>query len=299
MKRRDFLKTTVLGSTALAVPGLIFGNESVPKGKILYFDLSTEWEHPPTVDEEDGTSFSAKFMKKFGYEVHATKDGSLFDGDLSEYQAFVFYTCGDLHKAPEGKTGVSEAGRKNLMAAIRSGTGFVGIHSATDTWKTPGELYENQPIEQRTDYTNMIGGNFISHGEIQEATIRVVEPVELPSLKALGEMTFRHTDEWYTMKNFNADMHVLLVQETEGMKTDGRNACYNRPAFPMTWVRMEGQGRVAYTALGHDNERWETPLFQPVLSDLLDFVTGRIDLDLTPNIDKVCPQANVLQNNRE
>jgi len=296
VKRRDFFKAAMLGSAALTVPSLMFGNEGTKKGKILYFDLSTEWEHPPTVNEADGTSFSAKIVKQLGYDVHATKDGSIFDSDLSEYKAFVFYTCGDLHKAPEGKKGITEQGLKNLLAAIRSGTGFVGIHSATDTWKTPGELYENQPFAQRTDYNKMVGAAFISHGNIQEATIRVTDPVDIPSLKALGKQTFRYTDEWYASKNFTPDMRVLLIQETDGMKKTGGNACYDRPAYPMTWIRMEGKGRVAYTAFGHDNERWKVPLFQSILTDLIDFATGQIDLDVTPNMDKVCPQADVLKN---
>jgi len=296
MKRRDFFQAVMLGLAVLTSPSWMFGNENESKGKILYFDLSTEWEHPPTVNEADGTSFSAKIVQQLGYNVHATKDGSVFDGDLSQYKAFVFYTCGDLHKAPEGKTGVSEQGRKNLLTAIRAGTGFVGIHSATDTWKTPGELYENQPFEERTDYNKMVGAAFISHGEIQEATIRVTELADLPSLKALGKETFRHTDEWYASKNFTPDMRVLLIQETDGMKKTRGNVCYDRPAYPMTWIRMEGKGRVAYTALGHDNKRWEAPPFQSILTDLIDFATGRIDLDVTPNFDKVCPGANVLRN---
>lgn len=300
MKRRDFFQTAMLVTLALTVPSFVHSEETAKAGKILYFDLSTEWEHPPTVNEADGTSFSAKIVKqlgqKLGFDVEATKDGSVFDRDLSQYKAFVFYTCSDLGKAPAGKTGISLNGQKNFLSAIRSGTGFLGIHSATDTWKGTGELFENQPVDKRTEYINMIGGSFIAHGEIQEATLRITEPVELPSLKAIGATTFRFVDEWYSMKNFNHDMHVLLVQETQGMKKDGGNACYDRPSYPSTWIRKEGKGRVAYTAFGHDNESWKSPLAQAIFSDLLLFVTEKIDLDLTPNIDKVCPQADILRN---
>jgi len=299
MKRRDFLQTALFAATTVSVPSFVRSQGTT--GKILYFDLSTEWEHPPTVNEADGTSFSAKIIKQLGekldLDVDATKDGLVFDRDLSPYKAFVFYTCGDLGKAPAGKTGVSPTGLRNLLSTVRSGTGFLGIHSATDTWKTAGELLENQPVDKRTEYINMIGGQFITHGEIQEATLRITEPAALPSLKAIGAPTFRFTDEWYAMKNFNRDMHVLLVQETQGMKNNGRNACYDRPSYPSTWIRKEGKGRVAYTAFGHDNERWKSPLVQSIFSDLLSCVTGKIDLDLTPNLDNVCPLADRLRNN--
>ena len=297
MERRDFLKALSVLAAGAAAPAWSHAGDARP-GKILYFDLSTEWEHPPTVDEPDGTSFAAKIVKKLGEElgreVVISKDGSLFDGDLSGYAAFVFYTCGDLEKAPEGKIGFSEKGVKNFFDAVRAGAGFLGIHSATDTWQCAGELWENQPEEARTEYIKMIGGDFITHGEIQEADVILTEPIELPSLKALGTDKLRVTEEWYTMKNFNHDMHVILVQETAGMKTEGRNACYNRPPYPSTWVRMEGQGRVAYTAFGHGNEMWEMPHVPAVVKDLMAFVIGELDLDMTPNFDQVCPQGDEL-----
>lgn len=300
MKRRDFLKNVAAGTVAVTVSPRIFGAENVKKGKILYFDLSTEWEHPPTVDEADGTSYAGKIVRtlgeKLGYDVELSKDGTIFDGDLSGYSAFVFYTCGDLDKAPEGKKGVSKAGEQNLYNAIRGGIGFLGIHSATDTWQCAGELFKNQPESERTEYIHMIGGDFITHGEIQEATLKITEPVELPTLKKIGAPTLRFTEEWYTMKNFNHDMHVLLVQETDGMKQTDRNACYQRPPYPSTWVRMEGKGRVAYTAFGHDNQKWDQPLVQGVVSDLMSFVTGGLDLDITPNFDKVCSKGDTLPN---
>jgi len=299
MQRRDFLKTLAAVSAVSALPKMTLTADEAKK-KILYFDLSTEWEHPPTVDEADGTSLAAKCVKKLGeelgYDVTVTKDGSVFDGDLSGYAAFVFYSCGDLDKAPEGKIGVSKEGEQNLYKAIRSGVGFLGIHSATDTWQCAGPLFENQPIDQRTEYIKMIGGDFITHGEIQEAALTITEPVQLPTLKAMNAGEMRATDEWYTMKNFNHDMHVILVQQTEGMKHNDHNACYNRPAYPSTWARMEGKGRVAYTAFGHGNEMWAMPHVLGVVRDLMTFVSGDLDLDLSPNFDEVCPEGDTMPN---
>ena len=304
MERRDFLKTVGLSAGAVAGLGLPEVNSSAwsaeKKGrKLLYFDLSTEWEHPPTVDEADGTSFAAKIVRKLGqslgFEVDCTKDGSVFDGDLSQYTAFIFYTCGDLDVKVKNRTPVSATGQKNLLDAIKNGTGFLGIHSATDTWQCKGPLWENQPESERTPYIKMIGGDFITHGEMQDATQKFVEPIELPSLKKLGKTSFRCFDEWYCVKNFNKDMHVLIVQETEGMKKSGRNGCYDRPAYPSTWIRKEGKGRVAYTAVGHDNPRWQTEYLQGIVTDLINFVTGNLDLDMTPNFDKVCPKGEILR----
>ena len=60
MKRRDFIRLTslALGAVGLETAGVsmnrsAFAADDKPGRKILYFDLSTEWEHPPTVDEKD------------------------------------------------------------------------------------------------------------------------------------------------------------------------------------------------------------------------------------------------------
>ncbi|MBQ6826669.1 MAG: ThuA domain-containing protein [Thermoguttaceae bacterium] len=304
MQRRDFIRG--VGAVGLtlglgALEAASFAAESEKKGrKILYFDLSTEWEHPPTVDEADGTSKAAKIVKKLGeslgYEVDCTKDGSVFDGDLSQYAAFVFMTCGDLDVKVPNRTPVSETGRANLFKAVRGGTGFLGIHCATDTWQCKGELFETQPIENRTEYIKMVGGDFITHGEMQEATLRFVEPIDVPTLRSFNAPEARVYDEWYCMKNFAPDMRVLVVQETKGMKNEGRNACYDRPPFPACWIRREGKGRVAYISPGHGNAEWETAFVQNLAKDMMNYVVGGLDLDETPNLKEVCPQAEVLRN---
>lgn len=309
MKRRDFIRLTslALGAVGLETAGVAmnrsaFAADDKPGRKILYFDLSTEWEHPPTVDEKDGTSKAAKIVKKLGkeigFDVDCTKDGSVFDGDLSQYAAFVFFTCGDLDVKVENKTPVSKAGMKNLFDAVRSGTGFLGIHCATDTWQCQGELFENQPEEERTEYIKMVGGDFITHGDMQEASLRFTEPIQVPALKAFGASEAKIFDEWYCMKNFSPDMHVIAVQETKGMRTDGRNECYDRPPFPSSWVRMEGKGRVAYIAPGHGNEQWDTEFVQKFVQDMMKFIVGKLDLDMTPNLEKECPDAYILKNKK-
>ncbi len=282
---------------ASGAAGSVFASE---KKKILYFDMSMGYVHPPTKNEADGTSYGAKLVKKIcsklGYEAICTKDGSVFDGDLSQYAAFIFYTTGNLDKPQKGNIEISAKGVKNFYAAVRSGVGFVGIHSATDTWRGNTGKFVNDDPAQYTEYCKLIGAEFTIHGSQQETSLTLTDPIELPSLKAIGSKTVKHFDEWYCMKNFSKDLHVILVQETEGMKTNGNNICYNRPKYPSTWARMEGRGRVAYTSLGHGNEMFDKPLFQGVLTDLISFAAGDLDLDLTPNIDKTAPGANVLQN---
>ncbi|MGI5831180.1 MAG: ThuA domain-containing protein [Thermoguttaceae bacterium] len=301
MKRREFLKNSALLTAVTVFPFATSGlNAGEKKRKVLYFDRSNSYVHPPTEVQDDGTTVCGNALielgKELDFEVVCTKDSAIFESDLTQFDAIFFYTCGELDQdgglSPKG---MSEKGVANFYNAIRGGLGLIGVHSATDTWKTPGEAWENQPVEDRTEYTKLIGGQFLIHGSQQETTLKVVEPAQLPFMKSKAP-EFKYFDEWYCQKNLNPDMHVLLVMETAEMNKDDHNACYNRPAFPAVWARMEGKGRVAYSALGHNNSSWWDDTNRGVVSDLFRFVLGDVDIDLTPNTEKVAPGANILKN---
>ena len=69
---------------------------------------------------------------------------------------------------------------------------------------------------------------------------------------------------------------------------------YQRPNYPSTWARMYGRGRVFYTNLGHRDDVWRSPMFQAIILGGVNWAVGRVDADVTPNIDRVTPQAGVL-----
>ncbi len=101
---------------------------------------------------------------------------------------------------------------------------------------------------------------------------------------------FGPNEEWYSLKNFPADLHVILTHDTAGMK--GHE--YDRPPFPSTWARMHGTGRVFYTNLGHREDVWTNPVFQELLLGGLNWATRRVEADVTPNLSKAAPQASKL-----
>ena len=92
--------------------------------------------------------------KKNGFDVVATKDlAFLFPAELKAYDAVVFYTTGELP--------IGDAEKANLLAWIKSGKGFIGIHCATDTFY------------KWADYGDMIGGYFDEHPWHQEVKVKV------------------------------------------------------------------------------------------------------------------------------
>jgi uncharacterized protein len=289
MKRREML---LAGSAAvLGLSAFPFGWAAAAekkKQKLLYFTRSAGYEHPPVALKGKKMSTSDKMLAEWGqqagFEVVCSKDGALFDGDLDQYDAFVFYTSGDLTaKSLNSQPGepMSPEGKKKLLAAIEAGKPFVGIHSATDTFR-------NEHSDQIDPYIAMLGGEFIIHGPQQNAAMKVVSP-EFPGMEGLGGAFTIH-DEWYTFYKFAKDLHVILVQETEGMI----GPMYQRPPYPATWARMHGKGRVFNTSMGHE-QIWTTPTFRQVLLGGIAWALGNVEADVAPNIAQVTPGANKLK----
>src|SRR5262249_48797742 len=174
-----------------------------------------------------------------------------------------------------------------LLKAIAGGKGFVGCHCASDTFHSPGEKKQNQPPDKIDPYLVMLGGEFIIHGAQQKAFMRVVDN-KFPGTKGLTD--FELHEEWYCLKNFAPDLHVILVQDTMGM-TGGD---YQRPSYPATWARNQGKGRVFYTSMGHREDVWQNPIFQDLLMGGLSWAFGNVDADVTPNLEKAAPKASEL-----
>jgi type 1 glutamine amidotransferase len=289
--RREALRRLAAGLAGAALLGGAARAEEKPKKprKLLLFTKSSGFEHS-VIKRQDGSLGHAERIlsdlgKKHGFEVTATKDGRVFDEDLGPYDAFFFYTSGDLTKPGTDKQPpMSEKGKQALLDAVAGGKGFAGSHCASDSFHTPGSRFENQ--EKKDPYIAMLGGEFIRHGPQQKARMRVVSP-RFPGLEGAGEGFVLH-EEWYSLKNFAPDLHVILVNETEGMQ--GKD--YQRPPFPATWARRHGKGRVFYTSMGHREDVWENAIFQEILLGGLAWVFGDAEAEVTPNLLEVTPEAS-------
>jgi len=304
ISRRNLLKAGGLAALGLSLAleeTLTAGEPAASKppaakpaktASILFFTKSSGFEHPVIKKPGDAPSHAggvlAKLGKENGFEIHEIKDGRVFDSKaFDDFDAFFFYTSADLTIAGDDKQPpMSEKGKKRLIEAIAGGKGFLGFHSATDSFHSAGEREKKQ--DKVDPYIAMIGGEFITHGRQQKATMRVTSP-KFPGCEKLGD-SFALLDEWYTLKNFAKDIHVILVNETKGME----DWMYNRPPFPATWARHHGKGRVYYTSMAHREDVWTNPLFQQIVLSGTAWVLGRAEADVAPNIDKETPRADEL-----
>ncbi len=298
---------------SLLLPGsVLLAAESTtvptPAKRVLFFSKSSGYEHsvikdpskpykPGPGSEVAGLAFQV--LKALGdknnIEFVFSKDGSLFNPQyLAQFDAYFFFTTGDLTEVGgDGAPAMSPAGKEALLAAVAGGKGFIGAHCASDTFHSPGgkDMTAQRWLDDDGNadpYIKMLGGEFIIHGAQQVSHLIIADP-SFPGARGVPADNDMK-EEWYSLKDFSKNLHVILVQETSGME----GAPYARPSYPSTWARMHGKGRVFYTNLGHRDDIWNSAMFQSVLMGGINWATGRVDADVTPNLDQAAPGANVL-----
>lgn len=132
---------------------------------------------------------------------------------------------------------------RNLNDFVAAGGGFLPVHCAS--W-----CFSNEP-----GFDQLVGGRFESH---QTGVFRLKTVVgNHPAMEAVPEL--EAWDETYYHVNHNEKDRTVL-QVRDAMPGDP----HVEPE-PWTWVRTQGQGRVYYTASGHDERVWNRPEFHAML----------------------------------
>jgi type 1 glutamine amidotransferase len=268
--------------------------------RVLYFTKSSGFEHSVVHRVDGHPSYSEAVLTRLAaqHDLHLTfsKDGSRFTaGYLAGFDVIMFYTTGDLLSAGlDGQPAMTPAGKQALLDAVAGGKGFVGVHSASDTFHTGVGTFTNATPDARRygtlgaaadPYIRMLGGEFIIHNAQQTGRVRVIDP-GFPGLAGIPS-PWELTEEWYSLKEFAPDLHVLLVLDTAGMT----GAAYRRPPYPIAWARHEGKGRVWFDAMGHREDVWDHPLFQAMLIGGIEWAGGRRMAPVAPNLASAAPGA--------
>jgi uncharacterized protein len=292
--RREFLRAAAVTSAGLALAKRL---SAAPAKSVLVFTKSSGFEHEvvkrtngkPSLVDDTITALG----DRHGFQVGVTKDGRIFEEKkFHDYSAVVFFTTGDLTTlGTDGKPPMSPEGKQKLLEAIGKGMGFVGIHAAADTFHPqpdPKDL-SNRYIahgDQQDPYLKMLGAEFIIHGSdprLQDANLIVSDP-KFPGLEGVSSPVSLK-EEWYSLKDFQSDLHVILTLETRGM----HGACYERAPYPVTWARMHGRGRVFYTAIGDRPENWKNEFFLNLLGGGIRWAIGDVNVNVGTNLKEAAP----------
>lgn len=127
---------------------------------------------------------------------------------------------------------------KALLDYVAAGKGFIPLHCASYCFLNSPRCIE------------LTGAQFKRHGTGVFRT--TVAAAEHPITK--GYEPFESWDETYVHHKHNEKDRTVLEYRTD---KDGKE--------PWTWVRTHGQGRVFYTAWGHDARTWGHPGFHDLV----------------------------------
>ena len=216
--------------------------------RILVFSRTAAFQHESI---PKGIQTLKALGEKHHFAVDTTANPERFNEEnLSRYAAVVFLnTTGDV---------LNQEQQNDFERYIQAGGGYVGIHAAADTeydwpWygKLVGAYFESHPMNP-----NVKSGTFITVDKTHMASD------SLPD-------TFERTDEFYSYKDINPDIKVL-VKIDEKSYTGGTNG----DNHPMVWYHDFDGGRSFYTAMGHTNETFDEPLFLRQLWGGLNYAMG-------------------------
>lgn len=178
----------------------------------------------------------APVMMARGVQLVYTEDlAAITEQNLKRYDALMIYA--NIESLPAAQ-------EEALLAYVTNGGGLVALHCAS-------ACFRNSP-----KYVALVGAQFKSH---QTGTFRtkIVAP-ENPLIK--GFSGFESWDETYVHTAHNEkDRTVLEMRDNE----------------PWTWTRLEGMGRVFYTAWGHDERTWTNPGFHDLVERGIRFAAGQ------------------------
>jgi uncharacterized protein len=244
MKRKNVMKKSnrasapgrgvrilILGALPLVVGSLFvqppaLDAQAPPADRLQVLFLGDDGHHQPSVRAQG----ILPVLAQQGIDMFYTDDpADLNPARLSRYHALIFYN---------NQPAISPAQVGALYDFVESGGGLVVLHSASASFQNSEE------------FIRLVGGAFKAHGAGTFSTEQA-EP-DHPALQ--GVPVIESWDETYVHTKHNPVGRTVLEVRREGDHVE-----------PWTWVRDQGDGRVFYSAWGHDQRTWENEGFQRLL----------------------------------
>jgi len=185
----------------------------------------------------------------FDVEVSTTLNSLL---DLDELKGkdviIINWTGGNLEGEME----------KNLLQAIKGGTGFAGWHGGA------GDAFRNN-----SEYQFMVGGQFVTHpGGIFEYEVKIVK-VEDPIVMGIGDFKLKSEQYYMHVDPSNEVLATTTFQNTEFEWINGT-------VMPSVWKRKYGKGNVFYASFGHQASDFEIPQAKEIVKRGILWASGAL-----------------------
>jgi uncharacterized protein len=235
--------------------------EQAPKRKVLVFSMTKGFRHT-------SIPVAKEVLKEIGnqsgaYEAVVSDELENFDRErLFEFDCVIF-------NLTTGEIPLSDQQKQNLLEFVSGGRGFVGTHSATDTfykWEEFGE---------------MIGGYFDGHPWNANDTVHICCEQENAITQPFGERCLDLTEEIYQFRApyDRSKLNVIMSLDVENTDMTKPGIKRTDKDFAVAWTKPYGQGRVFYTSLGHNEAVWKDARVQGHLLAGIRWAMGDIELE--------------------
>jgi len=208
-----------------------------------------------------GEAMLRRIATDLNWDIYLTENAASHNTvDLEKFSVVVWNNVsGDV---------LTPAQRKALKAWITNGGGWVGIHASGGDPRYEWEWYVN----------TLIGAQFIGHTmspQFQDADVHVVNPkVDITShLPAVWRVP---QEEWYAFDSNprRRGYDILLTLDESSYVTSGKTwfgGDTMEGEHPIAWRHPIGEGRVVYSAIGHQGATYEIPEFQTLIANAIDW----------------------------
>ncbi len=208
---------------------------------------------------EESTPVLEKFLHEAGHEVKVSWDSEVLSKpeDMENFDVLVFNTMrvNDLALKEGEKLGVEEF--------IKNGKGFVCIHIS-------GSAAYHWP-----EFHKITGGGWDMeksfHPPYGKFEVNILE-LEHPGVAGVSD--FITNDELYMGIDYEEDNDVYMKATSEEgtYQWKGQPTYMPSETFPLGWTRNYGSGKVFVTLLGHNGLSFETPEFQKIVLNGINWV---------------------------
>ena len=170
-------------------------------------------------------------LERRGIDIRYADEASVLTAEnLNQFDGLIIYA---------NIESITPEQEQALLDYVADGHGFIPLHCASF-------CFLNSP-----KYVELVGAQFQRHGGEEFRTV-IAQP-EHPLMQGFGG--FGSWDETYIHTRHNENNRTVLEYRAQGDQAQGRDR------EPWTWVRTHGDGRVFYTAWGHDQRTWGHPGF--------------------------------------
>ena len=199
-------------------------------------------------------------------------------------------TRADMEAVSDGWYAQLDTEKSGKVSQANFSTRIVPVITQTNTYVgTPGR---DNGRGSWLDWDNMIGGWFKFHWlDPQKITVKIDDKAS-PLTKMFNGQEFDVNDETYTfsVNSFSREnVHVLTSIDYDKMSfMDKLKESNPRPDhdFGLSWIKKDGQGRVFYMALGHNERIYAMkPMMEHLLAGM-QYALGDLKADDSPSMKK-------------